>query len=244
MLRHIKKIVRYAFIELWLQPHCDLKQILYRNLHEGDFFIQIGSNDGTSYDPIHDLVLKKHLQGVLVEPVKSAFYTLRQTYRGRPGLKFENSAITERSGARTFYRLTPITDQRVPLWHTLIGSFDKDIILAYKCRIPDIEKYLITEDINCVTFRDLIRKYSVRKLDLLHIDAEGYDFRIIKSIDFNEIKPRMLFFEHQTIYMNWMSRYFTGFLQYIGCMRRLKREGYRLVREGGDTLAVYIRPAV
>ncbi len=39
------------------------------------------------------------------------------------------------------------------------------------------------------------RKYKIKRIDLLQIDTERYDYDIIKQIDFSLIKPRMICYE-------------------------------------------------
>jgi hypothetical protein len=61
----------------------------------------------------------------------------------------------------------------------------------------------------------------------LNIDTEGYDFEIIKLIDFSEIKPSMILYEH--IHLNAMDS--------TQCMNLLKDKGYSLIIQGKDTFA-------
>jgi len=42
----------------------------------------------------------------------------------------------------------------------------------------------------------LLVKYNITNIDLLIIDAEGYDYKIIKAITFIIIKPKVIIYEH------------------------------------------------
>jgi hypothetical protein len=53
------------------------------------------------------------------------------------------------------------------------------------------------EKINCVLLTSLVEKYNYHNLDFLYIDVEGYDFEIIKSIDFSKLNPRLIYYEHR-----------------------------------------------
>ena len=42
---------------------------------------------------------------------------------------------------------------------------------------------------------NLAKKYSIKKVDLLHIDVEGEEFRILYSIDYNQIFIKEIIFD-------------------------------------------------
>jgi len=49
-----------------------------------------------------------------------------------------------------------------------------------------------TKEIEMITFEDIIKKYAVKKIDLLSIDVEGWDMEILKSIDFEKMRPAII----------------------------------------------------
>ena len=60
------------------------------------FFIQIGSNDGKTGDPLYPLVNKySKYRGLFVEPVPYLFERLVDNYSFRKNLLFENAAIND-----------------------------------------------------------------------------------------------------------------------------------------------------
>ena len=160
------------------------------------FFIQIGSNDGKLGDPIHDYIIKYNWSGILIEPIKYIYNKLLRTYEKQKNLTIENVAISDKNEIRTFYRLKE-NKNGLPIWYEQLGTFFLEILLSHKKQIHNIEDYLITEEVNCVTFNELVRKHNVRKIDLLHIDTEGYDDEIIKSIDFTKIRPNIILYENK-----------------------------------------------
>jgi hypothetical protein len=52
-------------------------------------------------------------------------------------------------------------------------------------------------DVKIVVFNDLIEKYNISEIEYLFIDTEGYDYQIIKSIDFNKTKINKVKFEYK-----------------------------------------------
>lgn len=192
------------------------------------FFVQIGSNDGINGDPIHKFITKYKWKGILVEPVPEIFQKLKTTYKDYEGLVFENIAIATEEGYKDFYRVKENDEPNNPGWYTLLGSFNKDIVVKHRDRVPNLDKYLIKEKVKCMTFQDLLKKNNTKKINLLHIDTEGYDFEIIKTINFNEIKPRMILYENEHL----------SNIDKTTCINLLKKEGYKIiVNNGGDTFA-------
>lgn len=158
-------------------------------------FVQIGSNDGIANDPIHDIICAHNWRGILVEPVPYLFKQLLKTYEKCDGLQFENAAIARRKGVRNFYEVKQNTDPEVPGWYSLLGSFKKDILFKHRPYIPNFDKHFTVNKVQCISFSELMKKYDVQHIDLLHIDTEGYDYEIIKLVPFKKIKPRFIFFE-------------------------------------------------
>lgn len=74
----------------------------------------------------------------------------------------------------------------------------------------------------------LLKSEGITRLDLLQIDTEGFDAEIIKMIDFSVIRPQIIKYEH--VGLSDADKQNTELL--------LKQYGYRVFREGGDSIAV------
>jgi hypothetical protein len=68
-------------------------------------------------------------------------------------------------------------------------------------------------------------------VDLLYIDAEGYDFELLKVFDFDRLAPEIVRFEHVGLSRG----------EWDEAVRLLAHHGYRTVREEYDTTG-YRRP--
>ncbi|HVX25700.1 MAG TPA: FkbM family methyltransferase [Parafilimonas sp.] len=197
-----------------------------KNNNESFFFVEIGANDGKIGDPMFDLVSKFQLSGILVEPVPYLFERLLDNYRHAKNLFFENAAIADPTAELTFFRL--VETPGLPVWHTLLGSFRKDVILRHREEIPNIEDLILEEKINVISFNDLMKKYSVSRISLLFIDTEGYDFEIIKTINFENYEIENILFENKHLSPEEQN----------DCLVYLKAKGFNtFVTHGGDTLA-------
>jgi FkbM family methyltransferase len=195
--------------------------------NEAFFVIQIGSNDGRTGDPIYKYVVKNKWKGILIEPVPYIFKKLKRTYKGFKGLTFENVAIGERSGYKTFYRIERNNNPDNPAWYDQLGSFKKAVVEKHRNEIPDFYKNLISEKVRCISLNKLLSKHKVSKINLLHIDTEGYDYEIIKHIPFGTTKPEMIFYEHLHLTKSDENL----------CEKLLRDNGYKLMSTKEDTLA-------
>ncbi|MCI0666588.1 MAG: FkbM family methyltransferase [Methylococcaceae bacterium] len=190
------------------------------------FFIQVGSNDGVVHDPLYRHVLQNRWNGILIEPVKYYFDLLRRNYTGNSRLIFENIAIAERDGYRDFFRIREGLDF-LPRWTKGLGSFNRDVLMKHRWLIPNIERYIVQERVECLSFASLLKRHAVEKIDLIMIDTEGYDFEIIKQIDFSGTRPLVIVYEHKHIARH----------DRLNCEQLLKQQEYRLRKHFGNTLA-------
>ena len=72
-----------------------------------------------------------------------------------------------------------------------ISSFYKDHLVKHGIK----EKHIIKEKVNQISFNELLIKYSINSFDLLLIDTEGYDCRIVNDffLKIKEIRPIIIF---------------------------------------------------
>lgn len=180
-------------------------------------FLQIGAFDGVALDDLRVVIENYPTRGILVEPQPTAFRNLKENYRDYPQLTFVNGAIDRISGTRDFYTMH---NQQ-----SLVASFDRKHLLNHSVPINEIT----IEQVQCYSVADLLEQCGFPSIDLLQIDAEGYDFEIIKSIDFDTIQPSILRFE-----ISHLSN-----REKNDCIRLLAGHGYRFLVEHKDVIAVH-----
>jgi len=181
-----------------------------------DFFVlEIGAFDGVLSDPIYKWIKKYQWHGILVEPQRDEFERLKAIHSDNDNLRFENVAIAETSGQRPFYK---VKDEYIEAdWQRRIAS------LLPK---PHFEQNMvITEMVPCVTFDTLLDSHHVEKIDLLQIDVEGYDYELLKSFNFERLKPQLIRYEHRHLKLSDKS----------SCVRMLKENGYKVLEMEYDT---------
>ena len=160
--------------------------------------VQIGSNDGKTDDPIHQLLLKrKGWQGLFVEPVPYIFERLKQSYPNDSRFRYENAAINDGSSA-TFYWVDATAKQQIPdlpEWYDQLGSFCREHIVKHLDGI--LEPYIISQEVRGITLGQLFEKHAIGKIDILHIDTEGYDYKVLSQLDLSRHEPSVILFEYK-----------------------------------------------
>ena len=206
-----------------------------------DFFVlQVGANDGITHDPIHKFIKRDRWMGILLEPQKDVFQKLLQPlYENQPGIITLNAALGHREGEAIMYRIG-FSNKR---WATGLTSFNKSVLegafssghVARQARKEGIkvpstaDKRIAEERVPVVTVAKLIAEYQIRKIDLLQIDTEGFDFEVIRLFDFGTIRPQAISYENS--HLSDEDR--------AACQQLLEDSGFQLFHYGGNSLALF-----
>lgn len=233
----------------FLEHRSFLEEILcHLSKRQGHIFIvQIGAHVGaTCNDPVHRFIRTNSRPGrsgratcrcVLIEPVRHLFERLVVSYKDCAGVVCDNVAIADENAVRDFYRLEENIDLKgsgMPEWLDQLGSLlpermgelwdrrEKDP--TYK---QFISRHSVVDKVRCITFDQLLDKHGITNIDFLQIDAEGYDYEIIQTINFDRIKPKVINYERVLLCDKEGS-----------CRDLLLKQGYLLYDHGQDTLCL------
>ncbi len=185
------------------------------------YFVQIGAHDGVHRDPIHRFILEHHWRGLLVEPQPEVFGRLVANYCTEPQLTFENAALAEQDGTATLYTLRE-------------GSGLANLTMSASFQRAGVERIgkhyktkLETLVVPTLTVRSLLAKHGVTRVDLVQIDAEGYDDRIVAMFARCGVLPAIFHFETGSLSADRLRE----------CLDLLSDLGYRIATVGLDTVA-------
>ena len=197
-------------------------------------FIEIGSNDGEQHDHLRPLILTSNWSGIMVEPVPYVFDRLRENYAGVEGLLFENVAIADEDGELPFFHLREANEDELrtlPHWYLGLGSFSRSAVLGHEKDIPDIKDRLVETRVRCLAFDSLCERHGWSRFDLLLIDTEGFDWEILKNIDLEAYRPRLVIYEHYHLSPDERTE----------ALQHLRNHGYAYLEEGFDTFCIDTR---
>lgn len=199
-------------------------------VHDGGrSFLQIGANDGYRSDPLNLAVFRHGLAGTFVEPQSNYFRELQQTYRGFDGMDFLQCAVAAERGAMTMYTLD-CSGGRLPGWAQGVGTLSREQICKFGDQIDNIEAYIRSDDVQCITVPDLLSRAKYSNPDILVVDAEGFDHVILSQFDFTRLATKLVIYETESMDAEDVA----------DLSKKFEAAGFALIEEGQDTVALKI----
>lgn len=177
--------------------------------------IQVGAFDGLERDPLRRILQNKAVQAILIEPQPEPFRTLKKLYLNNPRIQLENAALADMSGTGTLY---------VPTKHG--ASPRASLIAEHRFRFSGSRHHEIP--VRLMTLQDLMNKYGWSSFDLLQVDTEGYDLRILQMVFKARVRPRLINLE--SFHLSREER--------AELRETLTERGYHFIDWGFDTLAI------
>ena len=173
---------------------------------------------------------------LLVEPVPYNYKKLYEDFKNNKNIQICTNAIFSENKIKNFYYVKESSIPKLKKhWASGIGSFNKNHILDHKGRRFKIEDEDIEKiDVEFITFENLIKKYSIKSIDKLQIDAEGAEYEILKSINFKNIYIKSIQFEF---------KHFDGTFKEGPKLEEIKNklisEGYDLKKIDNENIIAY-----
>lgn len=204
---------------------------LYRLLERKEFceigILQIGAHNGVDNNSVSMFSLAglDNTTVVLVEPHPKMFAELSENYSSYDNVKCLNVAIGEIVGVQPFFTVSESSS--LPEWTNQLSTFDKQQILKFAPDLQGIEDNIVETLVDCLTFDYVVRKELKNGVDVVLIDVEGFDAKIVRSIPLNAYRPSIISFEHKHLTSS-------DFIDVIGY---LAQYGYSFSHQEYDTLA-------
>lgn len=159
----------------------------FSNFNSVKNVLSIGENDGITFSNSYDLI-KNGWKGFLLEPSPTAFKKLKSLYENNDDVKIFEFGIANETGTFKFYES---------------GGYKDGDDVALMSSLIDTEKIRWGNDTNWkevnakfYTFKDFISQIEEKTFDYITIDAEGYDFEILKQINLTDVQCKCLCIEH------------------------------------------------
>ena len=198
------------------------------------FLVVIGAMDGVSYDEFHGYILSYRWSGLFVEPMPEQFRRLQRNYAQLPEPPpnlYENSAVAAHDGT---IRMLTINQDAVdegdvdPSFGGMSAIFPPKNGLASAADAATVARYGEIVEVNCVTLATLFARHAVDRVDLLCVDAEGWDWEILRQLDFTAYRPKLIRCE----YVNLKPE------EQAALVNRLEHHGYLIRIDGQNVDAV------
>jgi FkbM family methyltransferase len=139
----------------------------------------------------------------------------------------QSPATTAPKSTVTLYK---IRDDAVglPHWANQLASLRYEVIASHRDRIPDIEKWIVAEEVPSRSLAEIVAESGFPRVDLLASDTEGFDYEVVRQIQNLPSLPQFVYYEHLHLSSEEAAE----------CVDFLHRLGYRTSAvNNGDTFA-------
>jgi len=159
----------YNFIEFY-----EFK--LYDNMIEpGDIVLDVGASSGTFTNYALDKGAK-HVYSI--EPFPRSLENLRKTFGDNKRVTIIDKGLSNPPGKKKFF---------IKLNNSTMGSlYQHD------------DHFEFSEEIECITFQDLLETYKLPKIDVWKIDTEGAEYEVFDSLESLDIERLIIEFHYNT----------------------------------------------
>jgi FkbM family methyltransferase len=155
--------------------------------------VQVGACDGATNDPISEQVMQGSVRAVLIEPNPFAFARLEKVYAGQSNVTLIQAAIGEKDGEAHLYRVKKAETAESETDLTLqIASFYREHLERHGKRAHEIERITVPSR----SLSSLVSELGLTKIDLLQVDAEGFDAAVVRMALQMPVRPACINFEH------------------------------------------------
>jgi FkbM family methyltransferase len=192
------------------------------------FFIEIGASDGVTNDPLHPFISRELIRGIRVEPLPWAFQRLSAGHADSTDIRCINAALAAEDGEAPFFTVD-MNGINLSSAHQF-SSFRRDILLAHRTFVPDIEQRIVETRVPTVSFGTLKRialDMGAADIDVVHIDTEGFDGAVLDMMWDHGLRPALVSFERAHMSKAEIERQ----------ADRLASSGYRLAMGHFDMIA-------
>jgi FkbM family methyltransferase len=185
---------------------CQQDKYLNENIFvgiENGIFLDIGAHDGISLSNTYFFEKYKNWTGICVEPIPEVFEKLLSNRK----CTCVNACVSHYTGKTMFKQIEGYSEM---LSHQLDY---RD--LRHERRIEnEINIYggnIKLIEIDCYTLEDLLKNYSLNKIDYCSLDIEGGEFEILKTINYNLVDIDVFSVEN-----NYLGNKLREFMESVG----------------------------
>lgn len=197
---------------------------------------QVGANDGRHGDPLFEFIKKYNhsINLIAIEPQYKAFNELKKNYQSLNSVHFFNGCVGNGT-EQIFYTLNDnfklLAGKHVKFdgVSSLVKSNLTKRLVSYK--IKNFDRYIDRVKVKTYLLNEIIQNFNFdsKKIDLLQIDAEGYDDQVIYNSEIIVNKFKLINYE----FKNLNEEKINNLHQY------LKTSGYEILRwSKSDEIAI------
>jgi FkbM family methyltransferase len=204
----------------WPEVHGNLLVLgfaLLRARQKGTIHVlQIGAFDGHACDPLVEILQDENVSAILVEPQNVPYERLVERYATNPRVSLINAAVAEHDGV-------------VKLYVPGSGASPKaSLISQHHRRFGSDSKKVRQIEVPSVSVGSLVKRFHGERLDVLQVDTEGMDYKILRWFFEAGVEPDVLNFE--SLHLSRAER--------LASRQLLNARGYWWIESDQDTFAL------
>ena len=142
-------------------------------------YVDVGAHHPLRFSNTH-LLYRRGWHGVNIDATPGSMALFQ---RMRPRDINLEIGVTAASETRDFYVFNE------PALNTFDGDRARSLVKP-PYRIERVQR------VRCAPLSEILREHSIGAIDLLTIDAEGFDFEVLQTVDWDVARPRVVLTEH------------------------------------------------
>jgi len=144
-------------------------------------FVDIGAHDGLTFSNSYFFEKERNWKGVCVEPIPEIFAKLKEL---RSCIKI-NGCISDKVGTEKFLRVKgEFVDTE--MLSGLVEDYDSRHLERIDREIKEYGGSKEEIEVTCYDINKILKENNINKVDFFTIDTEGNEFKILKTIQFND----------------------------------------------------------
>jgi FkbM family methyltransferase len=155
----------------------------FQNIHSPGYFVDIGAHDGITGNNTF-LFEQLGWDGICFEPLPLVYEKLKTNRK----CQTKQIALTDKVGKEQFFMIEGYSE----MLSGLVSNYEQEHIFRINKELEEFEQKYDYIEVECSTFNKEIKN---TKIDILSIDTEGSEFKIIQNINFDKYQISFLIFE-------------------------------------------------
>ena len=164
-----------------------LNELYYKD-KVGGIFVDIGAHDGETLSNTFYYEKALAWKGLCIEPLPKVFSQLE---RNRSCTLIKGAAWSENT-TKTFRVIEGYSE----MLSGLVDTYPQDHIDRIESETRQSAQTITDIDVECYNTLELLLQNNLTDIDLLSIDVEGSELEILRSIDYSQIKIKVILAEN------------------------------------------------
>lgn len=159
-----------------------LNEIIFKNKYNGTF-VDVGAYDGLTISNTYIFEKYYNWKGICIEANPDVIPKLKENRNSI----VVNKGVSDKKEIKKFNKIAGI--------HSMMSGFIEDY---HHIQMPLIQKKINNQilDIECLSLMEILNEHNILDIDLLSIDVEGSEYKILKSLDFDKVNIKVIISEN------------------------------------------------